>query len=114
MNLIKCTDRLPGWEEINELVIIKLVEVDSNLIPLVDGTILYTTAKLKLSWNSDVIYFDLVDVWGDADYEFYSDVIEPEDTDLYYSIKSGYKGWLRDNRKYKDFMIESWQLITNL
>lgn len=109
--MIKCTDALPTWENIDDLIVVCLAEVDENLMPVPDGKKIITTAALNFGFHdNDKVYFDLVKVMGDGDFDFLGDTPEGS-SDLYYTIKAGYRGWLTDRRKHTNFVIEAWMTL---
>lgn len=111
--MIKCTDRLPSWDDLDgeSLVVVRLKEIDiDTLLPTENGKELYTTAKISLGHYSDNVYFSFYDVWGD-EYELLYKDVEPDDSskDLYLTVRANYISWSR--RKETHFIIDSWTPI---
>ena len=112
---IKATDELPSWnfevdgefyELVNELVIVRLVRTDEEYgLPLEDEDPIYLTAKMKMGWSGDELYFHFREGSG-VEFECLLEYFPKFDDDLFPSIMRGeYSG-----RYYQDlpYMIHSW------
>ena len=111
------TDELPSWDYkkddgrpdiCDELVIVRLVRTDEYGFPAEPEEPIYLTAKMKMGWSGDNLYFHFREGSG-VEFEcLHEDT--PNDSDLYPSVHRGkYSG-----RYYQEvlYMIHSWILVS--
>ena len=106
------TDVLPSWkykkngefyELCDQLVICRLVRTDEYGFPITPEEPIYLTAKMRMGWSGDNLYFHFRQGSG---VEFECLHYEPKDGDLYPHVYRGEYG----SRSYEgfDYMIHSW------